>query len=201
MIQELSSRVAKWLEQEGAISGKDSGLFSYAVYSLLFGLLPIFIVVILGLAFGMLREGLLMITPFMLIRKFSGGYHLDSPKLCVVLSIALLTLAMGFTKQIGQEGDVTLLTVLVSLSVICLCVFSPVDNDFRKLTIKEKRIFRKVACIVAIIFLIGYMIMCATIPNQYTIAFGAGIILAATLQIIAVLAKARGGNVVLPTED
>ena len=90
MIRELTSGIAKWLEQEGAISGEDNGLFSYAVYSLLFGLLPIFIAVVLGLAFGMLREGLLMITPFMLIRKFSGGYHLDSPKLCVILSTALL---------------------------------------------------------------------------------------------------------------
>lgn len=93
MIQELSSRVAKWLEQEEAISGKDNGLFSYAVYSLLFGLLPIFIVTILGLAFGMLREGLLMITPFMLIRKFSGGYHLNSLKMCITFSTVLLALA------------------------------------------------------------------------------------------------------------
>lgn len=192
MIQELSSGVVKWLEQEGAISVKDKELLSYAIYSLLFGLLPIFIVVILGLAFGMLWEGLLMITPFMLIRKFSGGFHLDSSKLCVVFSAGLLTLAMGFVKLIAREGHTVILTVLVSLSVICLCTFSPVGNDSRKLTIKEKQIFRKVACIIAIISLIGYLIMCVTIPSQYTVAFGGGIILAATLQIIAVLAKSRG---------
>ena len=93
MIRELSSKIAKWLEQEGVISGKDNGLFSYAVYSLLFGLLPIFIVVVLGLAFRMVREGLLMITPFMLIRKFSGGDHLASPKLCVLLSSILIAIA------------------------------------------------------------------------------------------------------------
>lgn len=189
MIQELSSKVAKWLEQEGAISGKDNKLFSYAVYSFLFGLLPIFIVMILGLAFGMLQEGLLMITPFMLIRKFSGGYHLDSPKLCVILSITLLALAMGLIRLIIQGEHTALLTGLVSLSVICICVFSPIDNNSRKLTEKEQQLFRKIACAIAIISLVGYLVMCKEIPIQYAASFGVGIILVAVLQILGVVAK------------
>lgn len=190
MIQKLSSRVAKWMEQEGVISVKDNELFSYAVYSLLFGLLPIFIVVILGLVFGMLREGLLMITPFMLIRKFSGGYHLDSPKLCVILSTTLLALAMGFIWLIIQGEYTVLLTVLVSLSVICLCVFSPMDNNSRKLTEKEQQLFRKIACAIAIISLVGYLVMCKEMPIQYATSFGVGILLVAVLQILGVVAKA-----------
>lgn len=182
MIQAISSRVAKWLEQEMVISSKDNGLFSYAVYSLLFGLLPIFIVTLLGLAFGMLREGLLVIMPFMLIRKFSGGYHIDSPKLCVVCSTALLALAMGLIKLIVQEGYIQLLTVFVSLSVVCLCTFSPVENSARKLTDKERRLFRKIACILAVIAMGVYLIMYKTASVQYTAALGVGILLAAILQ-------------------
>lgn len=183
MIQELSSKVAKWLEQEGAISGEDNGLFSYAVYSLLFGLLPIFIVVILGLAFGMLREGLLMITPFMLIRKFSGGYHLDSPKLCVITSIALLTFAIALLKVVAQGGYMPFLTIMVSLSVICLCVFSPVENSARMLTNTERRLFRKTARVLAIISLLVYLVLCETTYTPCAAAFGAGILLAACLQL------------------
>lgn len=183
MIRELSSRIAKWLEQEGAISGEDNGLFSYAVYSLLFGLLPIFIVVILGLAFGMLREGLLMITPFMLIRKFSGGYHLDSPKLCVIISIALLTLAMALLKVVAQGGYMSFLTIMVFLSVICLCVFSPVENSARMLTNTERRLFRKIACVLAVVSLLVYLVLCETTYAQCAAAFGVGILLVACLQL------------------
>lgn len=182
MIQELSFKIAKWLEQEGAISGKDNRLFSYAVYSLLFGLLPIFIVVILGLAFGMLREGLLMITPFMLIRKFSGGYHLDSPKLCVIISIVLLTLAMVLLKVVAQERYMSFLTVMVSLSVICLCIFSPVENSARMLTDTERRLFRKTACVLAAVSMLVYLVLCETIYVQCAAAFGVGILLVACLQ-------------------
>lgn len=194
MIQELSSAVAKWMEQEGAISGEDKDLFSYALYSLLFGLLPLLIVAMLGIAFGMLREGLLLSVPFMLIRKFSGGYHLNSPRLCVICSAVLLALAMKFIQVIVWGNYKELLTILVILSTICICTFSPVDNSFRKLTIKEKKTFRKIACVLSIISLIGYVIMCEKIPNQYAVAFGVGIILVAMLQIVAVLVQVRELN-------
>lgn len=191
MIQELSSRVAKWMEQEGVISVKDKELFSYAVYSLLFGLLPIFIVVVLGLALGMLQEGLLMITPFMLIRKFSGGYHLDSSRLCVILSTALLTIAMVLIKVVAQGGHIIFLTVLVILSVICLCAFSPVENHSRKLTCKERRLFRKIACFLAVAAIAVYLIMYKTVSTQYTVALGVGILLAAILQAPYAIASTK----------
>lgn len=192
MIRELSSRIAKWLEREGTISGKDNGLFSYAVYSLLFGLLPVFIVTILGLAFGMLWEGLLMIFPFMLIRKFSGGYHLNSPRLCISFSTALLAFSMRFIKLISCRRHLPLLTVFVALSVICLCAFSPVENSSRKLTKKEQKLFHKVACILAIVALVGYLVMCETIPIQYSASFGVGILLAAMLELPCVAVEAIG---------
>lgn len=175
------------MEKEGAISGEDKGLFSYAVYSLLFGLLPIVITAILGLTFGMLREGFVMLTPFMLIRKFSGGYHLKSPKACVIFSTVLLVSAMKFIKGIVAGGHLSLLTVLVALSVICLCAFSPVENNSRKLTKKEQRFFRKIACFLAMISLVGYLGMCETVPIQYTVAYGVGIMLVAILQLFGVL--------------
>lgn len=191
MIQAISTKVAKWLEQEMAISDKDNELFSYAVYSLLFGLLPIFIVTLLGLASGMLREGLLMITPFMLIRKFSGGYHLGSSKLCVVLSTALLALAIGCIKIIAQEGYITLLTVLVSFSAICLCIFSPVENHARKLTDRERQLFHKIVCILAAVATAVYLIMYKTTSVQYTAALGVGILLVAILQVPYAIASIK----------
>lgn len=183
MIRKLSYLVVKWMEREGAISVEDNELFSYAIYSFLFGSLPVFIAALLGLAFGMLREGLLMITPFMLIRKFSGGYHLNSSKLCVVLSSALLTSAMVLLKVIVQGGYMTFLTVMVSLSALCLCVFSPVENGARTLTNAEKRLFRKTARVLALASLLIYFVLCKIMYLKYAAAFGIGILLTACLQL------------------
>ena len=183
MIQELASSVTKWLERENAISSENHALFAYAAYSLVFGLLPVFIVTAVGLAFGMIQEGLMMILPFMLIRKFSGGYHLNSSNICIVLSTTVLALALTFTKVIINEGHTAILSLLVLLSVVSLCVFSPIDNAARKLTEREKQLFHKITCVLATGFMALYLIMCRTLSVQYSVAFGVGILLAAVLQI------------------
>lgn len=45
----------------------------------------------------MITEAIAMIMPFILIRKFSGGYHADSFKKCLVLSsiVIIVTLLIG----------------------------------------------------------------------------------------------------------
>lgn len=183
MIRELASWVTKWLERENAISSENHALFGYAAYSLIFGLLPVFIVTVLGLVFGMIREGLMMILPFMLIRKFSGGYHINSSRICIILSTAVLALALTFIKVIITEGHTAILTPLVFISVVSLCIFSPIDNAARKLTEREKQLFHKITCVLATGFMALYLIMCRTISVQYSVAFGVGILLAAVLQI------------------
>lgn len=189
MIQKFASEVTKWLEDENVISYKDYALFAYAAYSFIFGLLPVFIVATLGLAFGMIREGLIMILPFMVIRKFSGGYHLKSSKICVILSTTLLVLGLTCIKAIVQKGDTTILSLLVFLSVVSVCIFSPVENASRKMTEAERQLFHKITCVLAMGFMALYFIISRVLPIQNSIALGIGVLLVAVLQIPYVLKK------------
>lgn len=177
------------MEQEGVISVKDKELFSYAVYSLLFGLLPIFIVVILGLVFGMLQEGLLMITPFMLIRKFSGGYHLNSPKHCILLSSILIGIALLCVKSVQDVGKTNMLSLVVLISVIGLCACSPIDNGAKKLAEKERIVFGQIARLLSIIMFTIYLVLGITAPISYTASLGVGLTLSALLQVPCILKK------------
>lgn len=186
MIEILSKCIVTWLEKEGIVSEESRSLFGYAAYSLLFGLLPVFIVTVLGIILGMLREGILMLIPFMLIRKFSGGYHLNSPQWCIVFSSALLTLALFTVKLIVYWHNTSLLTILVMLSVLSLCLFSPIDIDARKLTKKERQQFRRIAQMLSISMLSTYITLRVAAFINYAVPIGVGILLAAFLQILCV---------------
>lgn len=187
MIQELASSVAKWLEHENTISSEKHELFTYAVYSLLFGLLPVFLVMVLGFAFGMMQEGFIMILPFMLVRKFSGGYHLNSSKLCIIFSTAVLALALTVTKIMINGGHTEILSLLVLASVVSLCAFSPIDNAARKLTEREKQLFHKITCVLATGFMALYLIMRRIMAVQSSVALGVGILIVAALQLPYIL--------------
>lgn len=189
MINKLSACIVNWLQKEGSVAESETELYRYAVYSLMWGLLPFAIVAAWGILFDALWESVLLILPFMLIRKFSGGYHLSKPGICFAASSMLLGIAVWGIKTVDRTVAATELTIAVILAVICICIFSPVDSDARRLTAKEIRVFGNAARAIAIIMLIAYLILVAL--SRYEIAFsvGVGIILPAGLQLLALIRK------------
>lgn len=189
MIRIVSEAITKWLEEEGAVSCNERQLFQYATYSLLFGLSPIGIVLILGLCFNMVPEGIILIIPFMLLRKFSGGFHLKSSGLCLTVTTGILALSMGLIKYIASTGKVELLSILVSLSIISLCAFSPIENQARKLTDKERSVFRMVTRCLAIVLFALYTFLLHRVSIHYVAAYGVGILLVGLLQVPCVTGR------------
>lgn len=189
MIERVSADIVSWLQKEGSVTESEIELYRYAAYSFIWGLLPFVIVAVWGIIFDALWESILLILPFMLIRKFSGGYHLSKPGICFAASSMLLGIAVWGIKSIDSTVVATELTSAVILAVICICTFSPVDSDARRLTAKEIRVFGNAARAIAIIMLIVYIIFVSIGRNTIAIPIGVGIILPAGLQLPALIRK------------
>lgn len=187
MIHEISSTLAEWLAKERAISENDRPLFAYAVYSLLFGLLPLLIAILLGFVFNMLCEGVVMIIPFIIIRKFSGGQHLKSSVMCLISSTCLLAIAFHVMQIIFKYGDVSVLSVIVVTSIISICNFSPIESPERKISPAEVRIFGLVARILSVVFGCTYFLFIIIGNPSIAIPLGVGITIPAALQLPCVL--------------
>lgn len=199
MIKALSSGVTEWLRKEGVVPPQNQALFSYAVYCFVFGMLPILLAFILGLLFRMLHESLVMILPFMLIRKFSGGYHSNNPKKCILLSSLLLFISLWGVKLILATNTSILLTSLVAVSTLGLWILSPIDNNQRKLSERERRAFCTVVRILSVVALSVYLSMQASSRRTQAVPIGVGIVLVAVLQLPCIPRKLshdqRGGKV------
>ena len=198
MITKIAAAVSDWLVAQGAVTDKDKSLFAYAVYSFLFGMTPIVIVVVLGLIFDMLAEGLLLITPFMLLRKFSGGYHLKSPLVCVITSTTLLTLSLLSVRFVVAGEAVTILSSLVLLATVTLFLLSPIDSEARRLSTKEVKTFKVIARAIAVLFLVIYVLLIRFNHVDSAAPIGVGMIIPAILQLPCVIqrmiAKYRANN-------
>ena len=191
MIHFVSEKVSEWLEKEGLISCEYHALFAYAVYSLLFGMLPVLIISILGIVFGMLQEGLLMILPFMAIRKFSGGFHMKSARHCIFFSITILSTGLGMIRAMSYTNQPAILTLLVVISVISICFFSPLDNTARKLSPKEKKTFKKIACIISVTALLAYLMLQSAALVSLAAPIGIGVLITALLQLPCIVSNIR----------
>ena len=182
MTSVISEGIAKWLAREGVIVEEEQHLFSYAAYSLFLGLLPVIISMALGAIFGILYESFLLLLPFMLLRKFSGGFHFDSAKLCIICSTALIALALGTVKLLLSGISLVPLAICVLLSAISLLVNSPIESLARKLSANEKVLFRNISRVLIVIVFLTFLLL-LFFENKSAIPIGVGIVVAALLQI------------------
>ncbi len=182
MISSISSKLVKWLLKAEAISQQDKELYEYAAYSFLFSFMPLVLVMIVGGLLGMFFEGIALILPFMLIRKFSGGYHLKSSRICFVTSTHVIILFLILVEYIISENLINYFAPFVIACTVQIYIISPIGSGARQLSLQELLVFRKIARIIVIaiacIFLLAYVLSL----NTFSICIGGGIALTAVLQ-------------------
>jgi len=189
MRSKVSAVAAEWLAREGVVKQEERSLFAYAMNSLFFGIAPVIIAAALGFLFGMLPQSLWMVAPFMLVRKFSGGFHLASPVVCIFTSTVLLACALGAVYCVLQAGQTVLLTCITALSTLCLWCCSPIDSAARRLSEKERMLFRRIARILTAILFATYGVLTGFRLNAVAVPLGVGLCIAALLQVPCLLSR------------
>lgn len=179
----LAGKMTQWLLKTGAIEENEKELYEYAVFSFLFSLFPLCLVMIIGRALGMFVEGILMIVPFILIRKFSGGYHLNSSIVCFISSILLLSASIALISMILSTESYEIFSCAVVLAALQIFACSPIDSKARELNEKEKTLFRKIARLMIGAFLAFSLLLYAIGADKFAIPIGMGIIITALLQL------------------
>ena len=189
MNKHLSQYLVQWLVRKGAIPKSDFSLYDYAVRSLVRGISPAIIALLLGLLLGMALESALYITPYLIIRKFSGGYHLQSPQNCLLVSVVILSSGLMVIRLMSNCENTLALSTSVIIAELILFFCSPINSKARQLNAQEKVLFRKVTRILSIISLFLYMLGARYMQPKYSASFGIGIVLVAGLQIPPMIEK------------
>ena len=88
MIEKCTRKITDWLIRCDAAEEQDRLLYEYAMYSILLTLYPVILAIGIGILFGAARRSILIIVPFVVIRKFSGGYHAKRAGTCLMSSVS-----------------------------------------------------------------------------------------------------------------
>lgn len=191
MIKRLAAVTAKWLLQTGAISASDVELYEYGIYSFLFTMCPLGLVLIISFFLNMVAESILLIIPFILVRKFCGGFHFRSPVLCGIVSTAVLTAFLLGVRLVIDKSAFGWWALVLLLSVVQIAVFTPIDSEGRRLTQNEKKVFKKIAIGLSIIIAIVCAVLAACHQMWAAVSVGSGVILSAALQFPCLFIKDR----------
>lgn len=183
-MERLTKRITKWLIASKAVEEADQELYEYAIYSILITISPLFLVLVIGILMGTLVEGVFLITPFMCIRKFSGGYHAKTFKICFISSCGLLILCMHLASHITYGLWVS---ALAFVSVISLYLWSPIDSENRRLEQDEKKKYRRTTIWVSLVFTLIHFVLLLMGYNGLAVSLAVGLMLSAGLQVPCVI--------------
>lgn len=189
MIDYIAAKVVRWISKYKMLSVEDSELYEYVFRNLIFSAIPILMVLLVGFVTNMILEGLILITPFILLRKFSGGFHLRSRSACMALSLTLLASFMFLSRVIVDTELHALSLIIVGMSAAAIFLLSPVDSGKRKLSEQEITFFMKAARVIDIILFSLFLLLASLSLWQIAIPLGMGMTLTALLQLPCISAK------------
>lgn len=188
MIKSFAKLIVEWLVKKGTILQEDQELYEYAAYCFILSISPIIIIMVMGSLMGKTIESLLIITPFMFLRKFSGGFHAKQAWICMFCTNGILFICMYTVLYIKYSSILNIITICATISLI---IFSPIDSENRKLDLYEKRKYKITASIITFIFLMLYCLLVVYSYTTYAVCVAEGLILTASLQVPCILLNVK----------
>ena len=185
-MQKCAEAVAVWLVRCQVIEEQEKELYCYAMESFVMFWSPMILSLLLGTIMGRVKEGILVIIPFMMIRKFSGGYHAKNLWICLTCSSLLLFLCILISCSLSANTVLMLATLAASLNLI---IFSPIDHENKVLSIKERKVYQNVTGILTCSLYGVVMIMKYNGLRNEAVCISVGILLTAGLQVPCIVKK------------
>lgn len=185
-MKDCTEMVVNWMVRHNAINEKEKELYKYALHSALLLIMPLLLAGSIGYCLGNIRNGIMLVVPFMLLRKFSGGYHAKSFFHCLLESGLTLFLCIMLTTKINFDWKLSVATAIASLSLL---IFSPIEHENRRLDNEERHNYKKMVirllCIVDLLGIILFLIQ----QDEAAVCICIGVQMTAALQIPCIIKK------------
>lgn len=156
-IDKMTNMLTNFIIQHSDAKRKDADIIAFGVKYGLITLAEILGMVVISFLMRELIPGAVILIAFISIRVYAGGYHAKTLPRCVVMSTILFTLIILGYKMLYLPIIVKGLIALF-LGVLIL-IFSPVENDNRRLSENEKKVFKNRALLFYSISLIIFMLI------------------------------------------
>ena len=140
---------------------------------------------------GALWESLVMILPFMCIRKFSGGYHAKRASVCMIASCVILCMCIYWASHMEYH---VVLSVVMAIAVVSLAINSPIDSESRRLENDEIARYKRVTIAFSGVSLFIHIVLLLLGVERYAVCVAVGLLLSACLQLPCIIQRFWNGK-------
>lgn len=167
-MENMCKDISGFIAEELGLNEEKKSVINYGLFAIIQILFSILLVIILGIIFNVLIEGLIILFTISCLRQSSGGVHASSPGICTFIG-TVLSVGMGL---VIKNSHITLIPVLIIGCVIFIWSYyilyklAPVDSiakpirklETRKRLKKSSILILTVYLVIAIVNIIGYYV-------------------------------------------
>lgn len=188
MVENLSRHIALWLIKSGILKDDDSELYIYAIQYLFLIINPTIIFTVYCIATHNTWIGLIEVFSFLLIRKYSGGYHCQSSTACLIFSVIVLITIAWLSSVL--KPSLFLISALI-ISDVELIIKGPIISINHTVSDLEKKYYHK--CLGVILLFLNIIIVITDLWHLYSISscISIVIIFCSLLHILCMTKKNR----------
>lgn len=156
--------IARNTNDQKELSEEEKEKLEYGLEGLYMTITKLVIIFLIALLLGFIREFLITLIFFNIIRFPGFGFHASKSIVCLISS-TLLILGLSYI-FITFEINLTIKVILCVISIITFIICAPADTWKRPLTNKKKRLIRKV-CATGLAIIYSILII---VFNSYEIS-------------------------------
>ena len=191
-MEKIINGICEKIVKTQIVSKQDVPIYQYGLKMLLLKVVYIASFIIYALLVGALKETILFLITYSLLRSYSGGYHASSILKCYIVSLSTV-ISNSVLCKVSITGNLFKADiVLLILSSIFIFLFSPVDNHEKQLDNLEKKVYgyRAKICVVCCftLFIVFNML---NITQTMAIAVNNAVVLESVMMILGMKKNLR----------
>lgn len=143
IIDRIANQLTQKLIDHNAVKFDDFDVYYYGIQLMIEIIINAIGLFLLALIFGYIKEAVVYLSFFILLRTYSGGYHAKTYLNCFVMT-AVSTFSLIWLAHILVIYSTTLILIpILLIAVILVYLLAPVESENKPLSEKNKITLRK----------------------------------------------------------
>lgn len=138
MNHKLSILFSQRLIQLGIISKEHEEIYVYGFELILSFMSSVTIVLFLGAIIHKIIETLIFLTLFIVIRRFTGGFHAETYLKCQICTIGFYLCVLGLT--LVDQPSLLIHVLLMIFGTLIIILIGPIESPYKPLSNKQRKI-------------------------------------------------------------
>lgn len=154
MVESFANKVTSFLICNKTINDEEYDLYLYAFETLIAFIVNILAILFTGYVLNRLSETILFLVCYCPIRQFTGGYHADNYKKCLIVFISIYITNIYLVNILSYKKLDFIIIILMFLSYIGICYLAPLEHRNKPLSKKERINYKRITvCLISVVLL------------------------------------------------